>query len=131
MTVLAQQLVDFAVQRDPRRRRRDPRPAPGRQARRPAARTDPRRAPALRVLSEAASTVRSMNSLNDGQLRMLAFERQWWNCDDAHLRAVRRSHGAVPLGLAELVTLSAALAYDPLLVRRLRRELVAGANAGR
>jgi hypothetical protein len=73
-----------------------------------------------------------MTSLTERQQQMLAFERQWWKRDDARIAELfgcalaqyRRE-------LAELMTLPAALAYDPLLVRRLRRKLVAGANPGR
>jgi hypothetical protein len=73
-----------------------------------------------------------MTTLTERQQQMLAFERHWWKRDDARIAelfgcalAQYRSE------LAELMTLPAALAYDPLLVRRLRRELVAGAKPGR
>lgn len=60
---------------------------------------------------------------------MLAFERQWWKRDDARIAELFGCAMAqYRWELAELVTLPAALAYDPLLVRRLRRELVAGAS---
>jgi hypothetical protein len=63
---------------------------------------------------------------------MLAFERQWWKGDDTRIGEL---FGCVMAQyrweLAELVMLPAALAYDPLLVRRLRRELVVGAKPGR
>jgi hypothetical protein len=84
------------------------------------------------VLSEVASTVRVVTTLTDRQQRMLAFERQWWRRDDARIAELFGCAMAqYRWELADLVTLPAALAYDPLLVRRLRRELVAGAKPGR
>jgi hypothetical protein len=67
-----------------------------------------------------------MTNLTDRQQQMLSFERQWWKRDEAlvdelfgcALKQYRRE-------LAELVELPAALACDPLLVRRLRRHAIA------
>lgn len=64
-------------------------------------------------------------TLTDRQLRMLSFERQWWKRDDARVAelfgcALEQYRSE----LAELVALPGALAYDPLLVRRLRRLVV-------
>lgn len=73
-----------------------------------------------------------MERLSERQQRMLAFERQWWKRDDAQIGELFGCAMAqYRWELAELMTLPAALAYDPLLVRRLRRKLVAGAKRGR
>jgi len=72
-----------------------------------------------------------MSSLSDRQQGMLTFERQWWKRADARIPVL---FGCAPeqyrRELSDLVTLPAALAYDPLLVKRLRRTLLAGAADG-
>jgi hypothetical protein len=70
-----------------------------------------------------------MTTLTDRQQQMLAFERQWWRRDEAlvdelfgcEVTQYRRE-------LAELVALPTALAYDPLLLRRLRRAQLVAAD---
>lgn len=56
---------------------------------------------------------------------MLAFERQWWRHAGAKETAIRERFGLAPTryyqALNALVERPAALAADPLLVRRLRR----------
>ncbi|MGY1739204.1 MULTISPECIES: DUF3263 domain-containing protein [unclassified Blastococcus] len=56
---------------------------------------------------------------------MLAFERQWWRHAGAKETAIRERFGLAPTryyqALNALVEKPAALAADPLLVRRLRR----------
>ncbi|MGY1770421.1 DUF3263 domain-containing protein [Blastococcus sp. SYSU D00813] len=56
---------------------------------------------------------------------MLAFERQWWRHAGAKETAIRERFGQAPTryyqALNALVEKPAALAADPLLVRRLRR----------
>lgn len=56
---------------------------------------------------------------------MLAFERQWWRRAGAKETAIRERFGVPPTRyyqvLNTLVDRPAALAADPLLVRRLRR----------
>ncbi len=56
---------------------------------------------------------------------MLAFERQWWRRAGAKETAIRERFGLAPTryyqALNALVDRPAALAADPLLVRRLRR----------
>ncbi|MGR7025210.1 DUF3263 domain-containing protein [Geodermatophilus sp. URMC 62] len=56
---------------------------------------------------------------------MLAFERQWWRHAGAKETAIRERFGVPPTRyyqvLNALVDRPAALAADPLLVRRLRR----------
>jgi hypothetical protein len=72
-----------------------------------------------------------MGGLTERQLRMLAFERQWWKRDDARIAELFGcSMAEYGWELADLVVLPEALAYDPLLVRRLRRQLVAGTKPG-
>ena len=70
-----------------------------------------------------------MSSLTDRQQRMLTFERQWWKRDDARVAelfgcGLEQYHHE----LAQLLATPAALASDPLLVRRLRRQLTAHAT---
>src|SRR3954452_14803320 len=56
---------------------------------------------------------------------MLAFERQWWRHPGAKETAIRERFGMTPTryyqSLNALIDRPAALAQDPLLVRRLRR----------
>jgi len=56
---------------------------------------------------------------------MLTFERQWWRSAGAKETAIRDTFGVTPTRyyqvLNALVDRPAALAADPLLVRRLRR----------
>jgi hypothetical protein len=56
---------------------------------------------------------------------MLTFERQWWRSAGAKETAIRERFGVTPTryyqALNALVDQPAALAADPLLVRRLRR----------
>ncbi len=56
---------------------------------------------------------------------MLTFERQWWRWPGAKETAIRERFGVTPTRyyqvLNALVDQPAALAADPLLVRRLRR----------
>ena len=56
---------------------------------------------------------------------MLAFERQWWRLAGAKDTAIRERFGLTPTryyqALNALVDRPAALAADPLLVKRLRR----------
>ena len=63
--------------------------------------------------------------LTDRDLEMLAFERQWWRHAGAKETAIRERFGLAPTryyqALNALVDRPAALAADPLLVRRLRR----------
>lgn len=66
-----------------------------------------------------------MTSLSDRQQRMLAFERQWWKRDETRIPELFGCAIAqYRWELADLLTQPAALAYDPLLVRRLRREAI-------
>ena len=74
-----------------------------------------------------------MAELSVRHREMLAFEAQWWRHQVGRTTAVRQLFGLTEqryqAGVADQVDLS-ALAYDPLLVRRLRRDR-AGARADR
>ena len=57
---------------------------------------------------------------------VLAFERQWWRHAGAKEEAIRREFGVGPTAyyqlLSRLIDDPAALAYDPMLVKRLQRQ---------
>jgi hypothetical protein len=57
---------------------------------------------------------------------VLAFERQWWRHAGAKEEAIRREFGVGPTAyyqlLSRLLDDPAALAYDPMLVKRLQRQ---------
>ena len=61
------------------------------------------------------------------QLRsVLAFERRWWEHAGAKEEAIRREFGVGPTAYYQLLTRllddPAAMAYDPMLVKRLQRQ---------
>ena len=62
-------------------------------------------------------------------LAILAFERQWWKHAGAKEEAIRREFGISPTvyyqRLSSLIDHPAALAADPLLVKRLQRQRAA------
>jgi hypothetical protein len=67
-----------------------------------------------------------MDSLTDRQLELLAFERQWWKRDEATVRELFGcTQEQYDAELAALIALPVAVAYDPLLVKRLRRAAAA------
>jgi hypothetical protein len=76
-----------------------------------------------------------MTSLTDRQHRILTFERQWWKHVDARTTTVRELFSCSPVQyrreLDEILDLPEALAYDPLLVKRLRRRREERATAAR
>jgi Protein of unknown function (DUF3263) len=57
---------------------------------------------------------------------VLAFERQWWKYAGAKEEAIRRQFGISPTAyyqlLSRLIDEPAALAADPMLVKRLQRQ---------
>jgi hypothetical protein len=57
---------------------------------------------------------------------VLAFERQWWRHAGAKEEAIRREFGIGPTAyyqlLSRLIDDPAAIAYDPMLVKRLQRQ---------
>jgi hypothetical protein len=64
---------------------------------------------------------------NYAQLRsVLAFERHWWGHAGANEEAIRREFGVGPTAyyqlLSRLLDDPAAMAYDPMLVKRLQRQ---------
>jgi hypothetical protein len=73
----------------------------------------------------AASAQVAPLGLSGRDLEMLAFERQWWRAAGAKETAIRDRFALSPTRyyqvLNALVDHPAALAADPLLVRRLRR----------
>jgi hypothetical protein len=66
-----------------------------------------------------------MAELSHQEQEILAFEREWWRYATAKEHAVRERFGLSVDGyyrtLSQLLDREAALAHDPLLVRRLRR----------
>jgi hypothetical protein len=65
-------------------------------------------------------------ALGERERRVLAFERQWWRHAGAKEEAIRREFGVGPTAyyqlLSRLIDDPAAMAYDPMLVRRLQRQ---------
>jgi Protein of unknown function (DUF3263) len=64
--------------------------------------------------------------LSDQDMRMLAFERRWWRYPGAKEQAIRENF-RMPTAryyqlLNELIDRPEALAFDPILVKRLRRQ---------
>ena len=63
--------------------------------------------------------------LDERTRRILDFERSWWREGGAKERLIRERFGLSPTRYHQLLTraidLPEALAYDPMLVRRLRR----------
>ena len=64
--------------------------------------------------------------LGEREQRVLAFERQWWRHAGAKEEAIRREFGVGPTAyyqlLSRLIDDPAAIAYDPMLVKRLQRQ---------
>lgn len=74
---------------------------------------------------QAVAPASPAESLSDRDVRVLVFEREWWRSGGAKEASIRSEFG---LGVTEyyqvlnaLLDTEAALARDPLLVRRLRR----------
>jgi hypothetical protein len=64
-------------------------------------------------------------ALGERELRVLAFERQWWRHAGAKEQAIREEFGLSSARyyqlLGALLDSPAALAHDPMLVKRLQR----------
>ena len=64
--------------------------------------------------------------LGERERSVLAFERHWWRHAGAKEEAIRRQFGVGPTAyyqlLSRLIDDPAALAYDPMLVKRLQRQ---------
>jgi hypothetical protein len=67
--------------------------------------------------------------LEERERGMLVFERQWWRHAGAKEEAIRRRFGIGPTAyyrlLSRLIDDPAALAHDPMLVKRLQRQRAA------
>ena len=78
-----------------------------------------------RVEGPGETTAATPAGLTPRAHEMLTFERQWWRSAGAKETAIRERFGVTPTryyqALNALVDQPAALAADPLLVRRLRR----------
>jgi hypothetical protein len=65
-------------------------------------------------------------SLGERERGVLAFERQWWRHAGAKEEAIRREFGIGPTAyyqlLSRLIDDPAAIAHDPMLVKRLQRQ---------
>ena len=65
-------------------------------------------------------------ALGERERSVLRFERQWWRHAGAKEEAIRRQFGVGPTAyyqlLSRLIDDPAALAYDPMLVKRLQRQ---------
>ena len=75
--------------------------------------------------SAASPAVSAEGDLTDRDREILAFERQWWKYAGAKEQAVRELFGLSATRyyqvLNALIDSPAALAHDPMLVKRLRR----------
>jgi DNA-binding MarR family transcriptional regulator len=64
--------------------------------------------------------------LTPRELAMLDFEREWWRCEGRKEDQIRERFGLSPSSyyraLQGLIEMDAACAYDPLTVKRLRRQ---------
>ena len=73
--------------------------------------------------------VRAVGILGERERGMLDFERQWWRHAGAKEEAIRRTFGVGPTAyyqqLSRLLDDPAALAHDPMLVKRLQRQRAA------
>ncbi|QIG43552.1 DUF3263 domain-containing protein [Nocardioides anomalus] len=67
-----------------------------------------------------------MVDLSPRDRELLTVEREWWKYADAKDAAIRERLGLTPetyyRALSEIIDLPGALAHDPLLVKRLRRQ---------
>ncbi len=77
----------------------------------------------------AETPVPAPASLPERDRAVLAFERQWWKYAGAKEEAIRREFRMSPTAYYQLLTRliddPAALAADPMLVRRLQRQRAA------
>lgn len=76
-------------------------------------------------MSAATEAVHAESSLSERDQQVLAFERQWWKYAGAKEQAIRElfdmSATRYYQVLNALIDDPAALAHDPMLVKRLRR----------
>lgn len=76
-------------------------------------------------MEPASSSSLSEGSLTEREERVLAFERQWWRFPGAKESAIKEMFDLTPARyyqlLNDLIDRPAAMAADPMLVKRLRR----------
>jgi Protein of unknown function (DUF3263) len=81
---------------------------------------------APRIPPETTRDRSGAGPLGERERGVLAFERQWWRHAGAKEEAIRREFGVGPTAyyqlLSRLIDDPAALAYDPMLVKRLQRQ---------
>ncbi len=86
---------------------------------------DPEASGTTATESSAAPAASADGDLTDRDREILAFERQWWKYAGAKEQAVRELFGLSATRyyqvLNALIDSPAALAHDPMLVKRLRR----------
>lgn len=77
-------------------------------------------------LPEAGQRGVAAGPLGERERSVLAFERQWWRHAGAKEEAIRREFAVGPTAyyqlLSRLIDDPAAIAYDPMLVKRLQRQ---------
>jgi hypothetical protein len=76
-------------------------------------------------MSDVARTVRRMGTLTERELKILAFERQWWKYAGAKETAIRDLFACSATRyyqeLNGLINRPEALVHDPMLIKRLQR----------
>lgn len=79
----------------------------------------------MTVLSDPAGTVMVMDDLTIADRALLAFERRSWRRDGSKERAMREQLDLTPTAyyarLGQVIDTPAALAAEPVLVKRLQR----------
>ena len=84
--------------------------------------------PPTPVLAQEGKAV-EVGPLGERERGILLFERQWWRHAGAKEEAIRRRFGVGPTAyyqlLSRLIDDPAALAHDPMLVKRLQRQRAA------
>ena len=77
-------------------------------------------------LPEAGQCAGGAGPLGERERDVLAFERHWWRHAGAKEEAIRREYAVGPTAyyqlLSRLIDDPAAIAYDPMLVKRLQRQ---------
>jgi hypothetical protein len=75
---------------------------------------------------QVGGKVKAMAALSEREVRILAFERNWWRQPGAKEQAIRDMLGLSATRyyqmLNELIDRPEAMAADPVLVKRLRRQ---------
>ncbi len=84
--------------------------------------------PAVLSCPRGSESIEAMVELSTREREILAFEREWWKHASAKDTALRERLAMTPQtyyrSLNEIIDQPAALAHDPLLVRRLRRQRI-------